>query len=110
VENIEKLDIDAMLDKARAEKNYKTAVRLYYLRLLQGLAQRGMISWKKDKTNREYLGELLSRNFFFEEIRGLTLTYESVWYGDHTLRTDTFDGLVSRFERMHQQIQSTGKQ
>ena len=110
VENIETLDIDALLDKASREKNYKTAVRLYYLKLLKGLNERGMISWKKDKTNREYLTELFSRNFHFEEIRRLTLTYESVWYGDHTLRTDTFEGLVSRFESINQQINSADKQ
>ena len=110
VENIETLDIDALLDKASREKNYKTAVRLYYLRLLKGLNERGIISWKKDKTNREYLAELFSRNYHFEEIRRLTMTYESVWYGDHALKADTFEGMVSRFESIHQQINSADKQ
>jgi hypothetical protein len=104
VENIEDLDIQSMLDQAAREGNYKLAVRLHYLRLLKKLNELGMIAWKKDKTNRDYLAELFSRDFHFADIRRLTVFYESVWYGDHMLQTDTFQILQNQFEMVHQRI------
>lgn len=104
VENIESVDIQTLLDRASRDGNFKLAVRLYYLRLLKKLNEQGIISWKKDKTNREYLAELFARNFLFDEIRRLTLSYESVWYGDHSLQREAFRALSDHFEDIHQRI------
>lgn len=110
VENIEVIDIQSLLEKASREGNLKLAVRLYYLRLLKKLHNEGIISWKKDKTNRDYLMEIFARNIFFDEIRRLTHSYESVWYGDHSLKTEAYEDLVSRFEIIHQKIDTDVKQ
>ena len=70
VENIEDVDIESLLARAREEGNFKIAIRLYYLLLLKKLHTLNVIVWKKDKTNRDYLSELFSRNFYFDEIPG----------------------------------------
>lgn len=106
VENIESVDVQTLLERASRDGNFKLAVRLYYLRLLKKLNEQGIISWKKDKTNREYLAELFARNFLFDEIRRLTLSYESVWYGDHSLQVEAFRALSDHFEDIHQRIDS----
>jgi hypothetical protein len=98
IENIERIDIDTYLEKARAEKNYRLAVRLYYLGLLKRLNTNGIITWKKDKTNLDYLNELYAKGFHFEETRLLTLAYEEVWYGERTLNDHTFHAITRRFE------------
>jgi hypothetical protein len=106
VENIETLDIQSLLDEAVRAGNFKLAVRLYYLRLLKLLNEAQVIVWKKDKTNRDYLAELFSRDFHFSDIRRLTLFYESVWYGDHMLQAENFQSVRNQFEAVHQRITS----
>ncbi len=104
IENIEELDVNRLLQDALATGNLKLAVRLYYLALLKKLHEAGIIDWKKDKTNRDYLDELLSRNYQYDEIRQLTRAYEEVWYGDHTISRELFDKISMRFESVREQI------
>jgi len=104
IDNIEELDVNTLLQDALAAGNLKLAVRLYYLALLKKLHEAGIIDWKKDKTNRDYLDELLSRNYQYDEIRQLTHAYEEVWYGDHTISRERFDKISMRFESVREQI------
>jgi len=107
IENIEELDVNTLLQDALAAGNLKLAVRLYYLSLLKKLHEAGIIDWKKDKTNRDYLDELFSRNYQYDEIRQLTRAYEEVWYGDHTISRELFDNVSTRFERVREQINTS---
>ncbi|HEU5146932.1 MAG TPA: DUF4129 domain-containing protein [Chryseosolibacter sp.] len=109
VEDIAELNIAQLLDQAKREGNYKLAVRLYYLDLLKKLNDKGVIVWKKDKTNRDYLGELLSASYFFNEVRRLTLSYEAVWYGDHDLTPETFQFLTIQFENIYGKMNTNEK-
>ena len=104
VDNIEDVDIQTLLERARAEGNFRAAVRLYYLGLLKKLHDLNMIVWKKDKTNRDYLAELFDRNFYFEDVRGLTHSYEAVWYGQHSLAPEAFQRLSAQFEAIYRKM------
>jgi predicted secreted protein len=103
VESIDDLDINSLLEQAIRSENYKVAIRLYFLGLLKKLNAHGLIIWKKDKTNHDYLTELFSRPYF-EGIRGLTLAYERVWYGEHPLSAESFRNLENDFKSMNQQV------
>lgn len=104
VENIDAIDVESALEKAIREGNFKLAVRLYYLGLLKKLNETGVIAWKKDKTNRDYLSELFARDYFFDDIRKLTLSYERVWYGEHDLKGESFEALSARFKNVYARI------
>ena len=104
VENIEDLDVNSLLRKTIADGNYRLAVRLYFLGLLKELNEQGVILWKKDKTNHDYLSELSSKDFYYEEVRKLTLAYEQVWYGEHRLTTELYQQLFAEFENLHQKL------
>lgn len=110
VEDIGSLDTQTPLERAIRDGNYKLAVRLYYLSLLKSLNERGLIVWKKDKTNRDYLGELFSNDIFFDDVRKLTFSYETVWYGDHEVRPESFESLSSRFETVLRKINNRDSQ
>lgn len=107
VENIEHIDVTSQLQKTLAEGNFKLAVRMYFLDLLKKLNETGRIVWKKDKTNRDYLGEVYAKAFYFDEVRKLTLAYEQVWYGDHALPHESYQRLFSDFESMVQKINAS---
>lgn len=103
-EDIREMDIPSMLQKALAEKNFKLAVRLYFLLLLRNLHDAGHIKWEKDKTNRDYLTELFSKENLYDDVRKLTLHYEEVWYGDHHFPEASLLSLISRFKSLQDKI------
>jgi hypothetical protein len=104
VENIEELDTDDLLKHALSGGDLRLAVRVHYLLLLKKLNEVGLIVWKKDKTNREYLSELYGRNNCYDDVRNLTLAYEFVWYGERSVSSDSFQRLSGEFESVNRQI------
>lgn len=104
LENIEHIEIFTPLQEALAAGNFKLVTRLYFLDLLKRLNETGMITWKKDRTNRDYLMEISVKGYHFEEIRKLTLAYELVWYGEHALSNEAYQKLFSAFESIFQKI------
>lgn len=106
VENIEEVDIASLLDRALKEGDLRMAVRLYYLSLLKRLHALEIIDWKKDKTNRDYLSELFAKNFYFSQVRRLTILYEAVWYGERDISATSFKSLSAEFESVFEMIKS----
>jgi uncharacterized protein YxeA len=104
VESIEDLDVNSLLRKTITDGNFRLAVRLYFLGLLKELNEQGIILWKKDKTNHDYLSELSNKDFYYDEVRKLTLAYEQVWYGEHRLTTESYQQLFAEFENLHQKF------
>ena len=107
VDNIEELDIDALLRDAIASGDLRLAIRVHYLLLLKKLNEAGLIAWKKDKTNRDYLSELYGRNACYDDVRLLTLAYELVWYGERDVSQDSFQRLSGNFESVGRQVAVT---
>jgi hypothetical protein len=104
VENIEELDTEGLLRQALDASDLRMAIRIQYLLLLKKLNEVGLIEWKKDKTNRDYLSELYGRNDCYENVRGLTLAYELVWYGERSVSSESFQRLSGEFESVNKRI------
>jgi len=104
VENIDELDIEGLLRDALASGDLRLAVRIHYLLLLKKLNEVGLIAWKKDKTNRDYLSELYGRNACYDEVRTLTLAYELVWYGERAVSSESFQKISGEFESVNRRI------
>lgn len=107
VEDITDLDIDTLLQRTLASGNYRLVMRIYFLGLLKKLNEHGLIAWTKDKTNRDYLTELYSKQLYYEEVRRLTVAYEQVWYGDHALSADLYHQLIEEFKAVDQQLNAS---
>jgi len=91
-EEFEESDIDRLIRLTMEAGDYKTGVRLLFLRLLQQLHHDGRILWKKDKTNRDFLNEMRPQSGY-AHFRELTLAYEIVWYGDTEIGQLEFERL-----------------
>lgn len=104
VENIEELEVDGLLRQALQGGDLRMAVRIQYLILLKKLNEVGLITWAKDKTNRDYLSELYGRNDCYDHVRGLTLAYELVWYGERSVSNESFERLSGEFESVNMKI------
>lgn len=104
-EDIHAIPYTDEIDSATQNKQYRRAIRLYYLRSLKALSDKEMIQWKPGKTNREYLVELGGRNDF----RDITRWYEYVWYGEFTIDEMHFSKAEDAFQDFIHKIDSSYK-
>ncbi|MDZ7880792.1 MAG: DUF4129 domain-containing protein [Saprospiraceae bacterium] len=95
-ENLEKIELDPIIQKAIAAKNFPLTIRLYYLAILKELTLAGAIIWKKDKTNRIYAQEMQPHPLI-EKFRQVTAIFERVWYGDTPLTETGFEQVRQPF-------------
>lgn len=102
-ENLDKADIDPHLYAAIKSRNYRMAIRLYYLLIIQKLANKGKIQWKRSKTNQHYLQELHSGDDY-NMLKNLTRIYEQVWFGASDLEEKEYDRIQPAFVNYLQNI------
>ncbi|MFM9985238.1 MAG: DUF4129 domain-containing protein [Flavobacteriales bacterium] len=93
----EETDLERFLRMSLEAGDYKTAIRILYIMIIQRMHERNWIIWKKDKTNRDYLNEVRSRKSY-GQFRDITLVYEIVWYGDNEISGTEFHALKSLFD------------
>lgn len=74
-------NIEELIKTAISNKNYRLAIRYYYLLILKQLSEKELIDWEIQKTNDDYIKELEK-----EELKipfsHITLLYDYIWYGD----------------------------
>ena len=77
-------DFAARLAAAEADGNYRLAVRLGFLSVLKHLTDRGLLDWRPEKTNADYLAEMPP-----SPLRSAFATaasqFEYAWYGEWAL-------------------------
>jgi len=78
--NLNKSDMEILIDQSLKEKNYMLAVRLHYLWAIKELNSKKLIRWKRDKTNRDYMREMRKTDLN-KPFREVTNIFERVWYG-----------------------------
>jgi hypothetical protein len=74
-------DIQMLIKKALEDKNYRLAIRYYYLFILQLMSEKEIIDWQLQKTNHDYENEIKKPNLK-EDFTKITRLYDYVWYGD----------------------------
>ena len=77
---IPRSELERMLDQAIASKDYRKAIRIYFIFIIKDLTEKGWIVWHKRKTNMSYLREMKKRPFY-KEFSKVVSIYEVVWYG-----------------------------
>ena len=105
VEDINSINFDEEIEKAIAQKDYRIAVRLLYLRSLKQLSDMQLIHWQIDKTNSAYVNELTdpSQKQIFSLI---TRQFEYVWYGNFMIDKQAFINIALLFQDFKQKLPS----
>lgn len=88
-EDIHETDIEGLLQKAIIDKEYRLAVRYYYLSVLKELSHKKLIEYHKDKTNSEYLFEIEDQTTR-TKFSYLSYVYSYIWYGDFPIDEANF--------------------
>ncbi len=104
-ENLLETALDPYIEQAREKGDYALVIRLYFLALLQALAQTGYIKWKKDKTNRAYARELAPHGEA-TAFRELALIYERIWYGGKIVSAEELARTEPAFQQYLQKIKN----
>ena len=102
-DNIFEINYQTEIDKAVANKNYRLAVRLLFLRVLKNLADKNIIHYKQDRTNFDYLLQLNSTKYYNDFFR-LTRFYEYSWYGQFEIEPEKFPGIKNDFENFDRNL------
>jgi hypothetical protein len=86
---------DSLIAEAEVKNDYNLATRYLFLQMLAMLADKEIIAFSPEKTNRNYLRELAAddQNVFSY----LSLRYEYTWYGKFLISKTKYLGLKNDF-------------
>ncbi len=96
-------DIQQLIQKAIAEKNYRLAIRYYYLNILKSMSNKEIISWEIQKTNYDYLNEIKALELK-QPFTKITRLYDYVWYGDFGIDEPSFLKAQANFSDLHKKL------
>lgn len=89
-------DFDALIRNAVQVGNFRLAIRYHYLQTLHLLAQKNQIQLATDKTNYQYVSEIVNKGYQ-NEFAALTLNYEYAWYGEFAIDELLYSKLKGAF-------------
>lgn len=95
-EHHQKVPLETLLEQAITAGDYRLAVRLQFIIVLEKLHQKNKINWHAEKTNRQYLNEL-SDPGLKASFRELAHIYEWVWYGNTALEAPEYLRFTPKF-------------
>ena len=90
------INYEKEIQKAVDGKNYRLAVRLWYLKTLKELSDRNIIDYRHERTNSEYVNSLFGKRYYSDFFR-LTRNFEYTWYGQFNLSADAYEMMRADF-------------
>jgi len=90
-------DFDEAIRIQMSQQQYRVAIRLLYLKVINQLRVKEYIHFSKEKTNVDYLRDLTNEDFK-AQFYAITTIYNHIWYGDVEIAEDQF----LRFEKSFQ--------
>ncbi len=96
-------DLNFWREAALQGADYRLALRFAYLQVLQALAGKQLVRWQIDKTNEQYIQELLP-DLLKTRLAGVTAVFEKIWYGNRQIGKEDYDQLIKSFQIMLHEI------
>lgn len=96
-EDVNEINIVKLLQQALQNKDFRLAVRYYYLQVLKDLSNKKIIDYHKDKTNTEYLFEI-DNKALRDQFSHLSYIYAYVWYGEFLLDENSFKKAQNKYQ------------
>ena len=98
-------DINVLIQEAINQKNYRLAIRYYYLLSLKYLSEANTIEWQPQKTNEDYINEINENNLKLDFLN-ITKIYDFVWYGEFNVDAIKFESLKLPFQSLNKTIKN----
>ena len=94
IQAVNTVDLGSQIEKCIQDKNYRLAVRFYYLWVMKLLNESHLIEFNIDKTNQDYTRELSKKSAFSGDRLKLfklcTYYYEYLWFGNFAVSEPAF--------------------
>lgn len=101
--NLLTVDLIEMINKAKAAKNYRLAIRYYHYQNTQNLAHKNYIKWDPKKTNQQLINQINKK-----EIKDLfthnTLIFNQIWFGEFDVTEENFNTFETNFIFLNQRL------
>ncbi|MDA9225439.1 hypothetical protein N9O93_01985 [bacterium] len=91
-------ELQRLLQEALQNGDYRGAVRIYFIFVVRGLAEKGSIHWEKEKTNFHYLSEMTGKMGYEDFMISVTY-FEFIWYGKREIDASKFEEVKPNFTR-----------
>ncbi|MFN3916475.1 MAG: DUF4129 domain-containing protein [Flavobacteriales bacterium] len=98
-------ELELKLREALARKDYREAIRIYFLYILKLLIERSWIDWHKKKTNLHYLREMSARKEH-QAFSNVVTVFEIVWYGKRPVSEDDYNRVEPIFKQLVSQLEA----
>lgn len=102
-EIIKSKNISDLISKAINNKDYRLAIRYYFLHILKNLEEAQIINYEFNKTNTDYFKEISQENLK-PNFKKLSLLYDYVWYGNFEVNEIDFVKAERNFQTFEKQI------
>lgn len=102
-EIIKKQNINLLINQAVKNKNYRLAIRYYYLLILKNLNKNNYIKWQDQKTNTDYIAEIKVPELK-QAFTKITTIYDYVWYGEFPVNAIDFENFKLQFENLNNKL------
>ncbi len=90
-DDVSSSDLFGDAERLAREGDLRGAIRKGYVALLCEMSDRKLIGLARHKTNRDYLRDVRSRREIYEEMNGLTGSFERHWYGSQDAKTEDWE-------------------
>ncbi len=98
-ENLPMVALTKIYQEALDLNDYKRALRIKFLMILQRLIDAEMIVWKKRKTNQQYLLELTDKKILGMFARTVNM-FDDIWYGEAHLTLEQYGEMAKEFDQL----------
>ena len=95
-ENIHEINFSESIEKFERQKDYRSAVRYQFLLVLKKLADKKLINWNPEKTNKDYLSELKT-DHLKSSFKELAYIFDYVWYGEFEVNEESYKDFKQKF-------------
>ncbi|OWK74692.1 hypothetical protein CBW16_04625 [Flavobacteriaceae bacterium JJC] len=95
-ENIHEINFPETIDSFEKQKDYRSAVRYRFILAMKNLADKKLIVWNPEKTNRDYFAELKNAGLK-DSFRELVYIFDYVWYGEFEINEDNYNHFKEKF-------------
>lgn len=92
-------DLFSEAERLAREGDLRSAIRKGYVAMLCDLADRKIVRLDRSKTNRDYLRDVRRIEPLFENVRGLTSSFEVNWYGLRPAEAGDWEDFRSGYQR-----------
>lgn len=100
-------DIQQLIQNAIQQKNYRLAIRYYYLHILKILSEGEYIDWQLQKTNADYISEIEEPELK-QPFGQITRLYDYIWYGGFDIDAGKYSKLETTFASLKKRILENG--